>query len=34
MKSEDVADAVMAAYKLSDRAVMEEILLRPQLGDL
>ena len=34
MKSEDVADTVMAAYQLSDRAVMEEVLLRPQLGDL
>ncbi len=34
MKSEDVADTVMAAYHLSDRAVMEEVLLRPQLGDL
>lgn len=34
MKSEDVADTVMAAYRLSDRAVMEEVLLRPQLGDL
>lgn len=34
MKSEDVAGTVMAAYRLSDRAVMEEVLLRPQLGDL
>ena len=34
MKSEDVADTVLAAYRLSDRAVMEEVLLRPQLGDL
>ena len=34
MKSEDIADTVMAAYRLSDRAVMEEVLLRPQLGDL
>jgi len=34
MKAEDVADTVMAAYRLSDRAVMEEVLLRPQLGDL
>ncbi|MFP4093413.1 MAG: SDR family oxidoreductase [Cyclobacteriaceae bacterium] len=34
MKAEDVADTVLAAYKLSDRAVMEEVLLRPQLGDI
>jgi short-subunit dehydrogenase len=30
----DVADAIWAAYSLSPRAVMEEILIRPQLGDL
>lgn len=34
MKSEDVADTLMAAFKLSDRAVLEEVLIRPQLGDL
>ncbi len=34
MKSEDVAETIFAAYSLSDRAVMEEVLLRPQLGDL
>lgn len=34
MKSEDVADTVMAAFRLSDRAVLEEVLIRPQLGDL
>lgn len=34
MKSEDVAETVLTAYKLSDRAVMEEVLIRPQLGDL
>jgi len=34
MKSEDVAETVLAAFKLSDRAVMEEVLLRPHLGDL
>jgi len=34
MKSEDIADTVMAAYQLSDRAVLEEVVLRPQLGDL
>jgi short-subunit dehydrogenase len=30
----DVAEAVFAAYQLSDRAVVEELLIRPQLGDL
>jgi short-subunit dehydrogenase len=30
----DVAEAIWAAYSLSPRAVMEEILIRPQLGDL
>lgn len=34
MKSEDVADAVFAAYALSPQAVMEELIIRPQLGDL
>lgn len=34
MRPEDVADAVWAAFALSDLAVMEEIVLRPQLGDL
>jgi short-subunit dehydrogenase len=34
MKAEDVADAVWGAYDLSPRTVMEEIVLRPQLGDL
>jgi short-subunit dehydrogenase len=34
MKAEDVADAVWSAYDLSSRTVMEEIILRPQLGDL
>lgn len=34
MKAEDVADTVMAAFKLSDRAVLEEVLIRPHLGDL
>jgi len=32
--SKDVADAIWAAYSLSPRAVLEEILIRPQLGDL
>ena len=34
MRPDDVADAVWAAYELSDRTVMEEVILRPQLGDL
>ncbi|EOZ95045.1 putative oxidoreductase [Indibacter alkaliphilus LW1] len=34
MKAEDVADAVLGAYKLSPNSVVEEIIIRPQLGDL
>lgn len=34
MKSEDVAETVYAAYQLSPRSVIEEIILRPQLGDI
>lgn len=34
MKAEDVAEAIWQAYVLSDRTVMEELVLRPQLGDL
>jgi NAD(P)-dependent dehydrogenase (short-subunit alcohol dehydrogenase family) len=34
MPSGDMAAAVMQAYKMSDRTVVEEILLRPQLGDV
>lgn len=34
MKSEDVADAVWSAFAMSDRTVVEEIILRPQLGDI
>ncbi len=34
MKAEDVALAVWGAWQLSGQAVVEEILLRPQLGDL
>jgi short-subunit dehydrogenase len=30
----DVAEAIWSAYSLSPRAVIEEILVRPQLGDL
>jgi short-subunit dehydrogenase len=34
MSSEDIAEMVWAAYKLSARSVVEEIIIRPQLGDL
>ena len=34
IKSEDVAEAVFAAYSLSPQAVVEELLIRPQLGDI
>ncbi|KEO74887.1 SDR family oxidoreductase [Anditalea andensis] len=34
MKAEDVADSVWAAYSLSPNSVVEEIVIRPQLGDL
>ena len=34
MKPEDVADAVYAAYALSGRSVIEEMVIRPQLGDI
>ena len=34
MKAEDVAEAIFSAYGLSGQTVVEEILIRPQLGDL
>ncbi len=34
MPPEDIAAAVLGAYQMSDRTVVEEILLRPQLGDI
>ncbi len=34
MSPEDVAEMVIATYKLSPRTVVEDIVLRPQLGDL
>jgi len=34
MKVEDVADAVYAAYAISGRSVVEEMVIRPQLGDI
>jgi short-subunit dehydrogenase len=34
LSPEDVAEMVVATYKLSPRTVVEDIVLRPQLGDL
>ncbi len=34
MKSEDIADIIVSVYKLSKQSVVEEIVIRPQLGDL
>lgn len=34
MKSKDIADLVLSAYKLSNSAVVEDIIVRPQLGDI
>lgn len=34
MPPEDVAQSVVDAYHLSERTVLEELLLRPQLGDV
>lgn len=34
MPPEDVAEAIYAAHQLSKNTVLEEILLRPQLGDI
>ncbi len=34
MKPEDIADTIFSAFNLSASAVVEEILLRPQLGDI
>jgi short-subunit dehydrogenase len=34
MMAKDVAEAVYNAYQMSDRTVIEEIVMRPQLGDL
>jgi NADP-dependent 3-hydroxy acid dehydrogenase YdfG len=34
MPAEDVAQAFVALYRMSRRTVVEEIVLRPQLGDL
>lgn len=34
MKAEDVAEATWSAYHMSKRSVVEEIIIRPQAGDL
>ena len=34
VQAEDVAEAVFSAYSMSAHAVVEELLIRPQLGDL
>ena len=34
MPASDIANSVFSAYTLSDRTVVEEIVFRPQLGDL
>lgn len=34
IKAEDIANTIYGAYKLSDSAVVEEIIIRPQLGDI
>lgn len=34
LKVEDIADVVYSCYQLSPQAVLEEIVIRPQLGDL
>jgi short-subunit dehydrogenase len=34
MEATDIAETLWSAYQLSDRAVVERIVLRPQLGDL
>ena len=34
MKPRDIAEAIVAALRMSSGAVIEEIILRPQLGDI
>lgn len=34
MKPEDVADSIFGAYSLSTQSVVEELIIRPQLGDI
>jgi len=33
IKPEDIAESIYGAYSLSDRTVVEELLIRPQMGD-
>jgi short-subunit dehydrogenase len=34
MKAEDVAETVFSAYSISSHSVVEELIIRPQLGDI
>jgi short-subunit dehydrogenase len=34
MKTEDVAEVIFNAYSISSRSVVEEVIIRPQLGDI
>lgn len=34
IKPEDIAEMVVSTFKLSDRCVVEDLVIRPQLGDL
>lgn len=34
VKASDVAEMIWATFQLSDRAVVEDLVIRPQLGDL
>ncbi|HYG19529.1 MAG TPA: SDR family NAD(P)-dependent oxidoreductase, partial [Ohtaekwangia sp.] len=34
MTAEDIAETIFSAYTLSGRSVVEEIIIRPQLGDI
>ncbi len=34
MKPDDVAEVIFSTYSLSERSVVEEIIIRPQLGDI
>jgi short-subunit dehydrogenase len=34
MKVDDIAETIYAAYAISGRSVVEEIIIRPQLGDI
>lgn len=34
MRVEDIADSIYAVYSISGRSVVEELILRPQLGDI